>query len=282
MNIRLLVLGAAFSALPALAQVEVMEPGDPGMAPARGTRTVQTVGSEASRGELYNQVLLLQDEVMKLNGMVEELSEQLRQLKQQRLDDYIGLDKRITALGGAAPAAAGGAPQAPAPGPALAAPVQGQDMPSAAAPPGGAIRADVAPMSPASVPERPVAGEQQAYQAAFELIRTRQFPQAKTAFAAFLEQYPAGALTGNAHFWLGELLLLDGDSEGAKPHYEALVYQFPGSTKMPDGLFKLGRIYHQEGDAARGRELLQRVIDEYGNSDSSAPRLAREYLQQNF
>lgn len=258
-----------------------MEPGDPGLAPQRGARTVQTVSPEASRGELYNQVLLLQDEVMKLNGAVEELSEQLRQLKQQRLDDYIGLDKRITALGGGpAPAPAGGTASAPPSDPSPAAPTQ-QGLPPPA-PTGGAIRADVAPMAPASVPARPVAGEQQAYQAAFEQIRNRQFPQAKAAFSAFLEQYPAGALTGNAHFWLGELLLLDGDSEAAKPHYEALVYQFPGSTKMPDGLFKLGRIYHQEGDAQRGRELLQRVIDEYGNSDSSAPRLAREYIQQNF
>lgn len=253
-----------------------MEPGDP--TPQRLTRTVQTVSSEASRGELYNQVLLLQDEIMKLNGTVEELSEQLRQLKQQRLDDYIGLDKRITALGsGSAPAVAGGEAAAPAVG----ASQQPAGMPPAV-PAGGAIRADVAPMAPASVPDRPVAGEQQAYQAAFEQIRNRQFPQAKAAFSAFLEQYPVGALTGNAHFWLGELLLLDGDSEAAKPHYESLVYQFPGSTKLPDGMFKLGRIYHQEGDTQRGRELLQRLIDEYGNSDSSAPRLAREYIQQNF
>jgi tol-pal system protein YbgF len=277
---RLLVLGVALIALPVAAQVEVMEPGDPGLAP-RGVRTVQTVSPEASRGELYNQVLLLQDEVMKLNGAVEELSEQLRQLKQQRLDDYIGLDNRITALGGAAvPAPAGGTASAPPPDPSLAAPAQ-QGLPPPA-PAAEAIRADVAPRAPASVPDRPLAGEQQAYQAAFEQIRSRQFPQAKAAFSTFLEQYPAGALTGNAHFWLGELLLLDGDSEAAKPHYESLVYQFPGSTKLPDGLFKLGRIYHQEGDAQRGRELLQRVIDEYGNSDSSAPRLAREYIQQNF
>jgi TolA-binding protein len=47
-------------------------------------------------------------------------------------------------------------------------------------------------------------------------------------------------------------------------------------------MFKLARIYHQEGDAARARELLQRVVNEYQGSDSPAPRLAREYLQQNF
>ena len=143
------------------------------------------------------------------------------------------------------------------------------------------IRADVAPRAPAAVPTAPVAGEQQAYQAAFELIRNRRFPEATAAFKAFLQNYPQGALSGNAHFWLGELYLPDGNSEAAKPHYESLVYQFPGSSKMPDGLFKLGRIYHQEGDNARAKELLQRVVTEYGSSDSAAPRLAREYMQQN-
>ena len=47
-------------------------------------------------------------------------------------------------------------------------------------------------------------------------------------------------------------------------------------------MFKLGRIYHQEGDAAKAKDILDRVVNEYAGSDSTAPRLAREYLQQNF
>ena len=78
------------------------------------------------------------------------------------------------------------------------------------------------------------------------------------------------------------IMELDGDSGNAKSHFEALVYQFPDNSKLPDGMFKLGRIYHQEGDNARAKELLNRVATEYENSGSSAPRLARDYLQQNF
>ena len=47
-------------------------------------------------------------------------------------------------------------------------------------------------------------------------------------------------------------------------------------------MFKLGRFYHQEGDTAKARDMLDRVANEYAGSDSTAPRLAREYLQQNF
>lgn len=282
---RLLITAALFAALPAVAQVEVMEPGSQGSrypqqaypqpayaqpAPAAPRSGAANAGG-GGVGELYNQVLQLRDEVQQLRGLVEEQGEQLRQLKQQRLDDYIGLDRRITALGGApaeTPTAPGGAPAT--------------DMRADPAPQTEVIRADVPPQPPVNRPTAPMAGEEPAYQAAYELVRARKFPEALAAFNSFLQQYPQGVLAGNAHFWIGELYLLNGDSESAKPHYEALVYQFPGNPKQPDGMFKLGRIYHQEGDAARARELLQRVANDTQNTGSSAPRLAREYLQQNF
>lgn len=284
---RLALLAAALFALPALAQVEVMEPGGGRPAPAfqgapRSTPADTPLPQGSSGGDLYNQVLLLQDEVMKLRGLVEEQAEQLRQLKQQRLDDYISLDRRIGSLGGgsvapAADAAGGGTAPAMPPGGLLPG-EQPAGMPPQGAPP---VRADLPPSAPAT-PATPIAGEEPAYQAAYELVRGRRFPEAVSAFNNFLAQYPQGMYSGNAHYWLGELYLLDGDSDSAKKHFEALVYQFPDNRKLPDGMFKLGRIYHQEGDAARARELLQRVVNEYQGSDSPAPRLAREYLQQNF
>ena len=269
-----LAFAAALLALPAAAQVEVMEPGgysSPRQQPSYSRGDASPREASSGDADLYNQVLQLQDEVMKLNGIVEEQAEQIRQLKQQRLDDYISLDKRLTALGGgAAP------PSAPSQAPAADSGAYGL-TPAEQAPP-APIRADVAPQAP--VATAPVAGEQPAYQAAFDLLKAKQFPEAEAAFKSFLEQYPNGSLAGNAHFWLGEYYaVVNGDNAAAKPHYESLVYQYPGSTKMPDALFKLGRIYMQEGDAPRGRELLQRVQDEYPKSDS-APK-AQAYLQQN-
>jgi tol-pal system protein YbgF len=265
---------AALLALPAAAQVEVMEPGgyNSSRQQQSSRRSDPAPQEQAGDADLYNQVLQLQDEVMKLNGIVEEQAEQIRQIKQQRLDDYIGLDKRLSALGGGA---------VPPGAPVTSAPPQGAGGASDGLTPDeqfSPVRADVAPMAP--VATAPVAGEQPAYQAAFDLLRNKQYPEAESAFKAFLEQYPNGALAGNAHFWLGEFYaVVNGDNESARPHYESLVYQYPGSTKMPDALFKLGRIYMQEGDAVRGRELLQRVQDEYGSSDSAAK--ARDYLEQN-
>lgn len=48
---------------------------------------------------LYNQLQIMQEELMQLRGIVEEQDYQLQQLKQQQQDDYIQLDSRITELG---------------------------------------------------------------------------------------------------------------------------------------------------------------------------------------
>lgn len=42
---------------------------------------------------------LLQQEVLQLRGMVEEQAHELKRLKQQRLDDYLDLDRRLSKVG---------------------------------------------------------------------------------------------------------------------------------------------------------------------------------------
>ncbi len=252
----------------ACAQVEVVEPGGAAAPAARAraaasnTATVSAASGSAS-GELFHQIQVLQDDLMKLRGIVEEQGEELRQLKQQRLDDYISLDRRI-----------GGGTGAPPPAAAVSdAPIDASQSPSA---PPSSIPVASAPRT------APSAGEEPAYQAAYERVRNRQFPEAIAAFNSFVAQYPNGSYTGNAHYWLGELYLLDGDNATAKKNFEILLNNFGDNRKVPDAMFKLGRIYHQDGDDARAKELLQKVANDYAGSDSSAPRLAREYLQQNF
>ncbi len=250
----------------AVSQVEVVEPGvrHGAAAPQRSART--PAQPAAASGELFYQLQLLQDEVMKLRGIVEEQGEQLRQLKQQRLDDYISLDRRISGIGGGSVPPVQDSPGTTAPGPVTS---------------GAPIDASAALVPPAPRAAASAQGEQ-AYRDAYALIQARKFPEARTAFNAFVGQYPDGSYAGNAHYWLGELYLLDGDSERARKHFETLLAQFGDNRRVPDAMFKLGRIYHQSGDTARARDMLDRVINEYAGADSTAPQQAREYLQQNF
>lgn len=211
-----------------------------------------------STGVLFNQVQQLQQEVMRLNGVVEQLSYEVRQLREQSLERYLDIDRRL-AGGVAAPAGT--------------APVAGSGSASAAL--GGGPDATAV-----KVAEQP--GEGEAYRAAYALVRGQEFDQAVSAFDSFLRRFPDGRYAPNAHYWLGELyLVLDPpDPEAARQAFMLLLDQYPDNPKVPDALYKLGRVHFIKGNNARSREFLERVMRDY--PDSSAARLAGDFIDQNL
>ena len=52
---------------------------------------------EIGSNQTFDLMQSLRDEVRELRGVVDEMSFQLRELKQQQLDDYLDLDRRIGA-----------------------------------------------------------------------------------------------------------------------------------------------------------------------------------------
>jgi tol-pal system protein YbgF len=205
-------------------------------------------------GGLFNQVQQLQQEVMRLNGVVEELSYEVRQLKEQSLERYLDIDRRLTE-GGASPT---GGSVATAPG--------------SASPPATSAASEVR--------EQP--GEGEAYRSAYALVRGQEFDAAVSAFSSFLDRFPAGRYAPNAHYWLGELYLVvdPPDPESARQSFMLLLDQYPGNAKIPDALYKLGRVHFIKGNSDRAREFLNRVQREY--PESSAARLASDFLDQNL
>ena len=222
----------------------------PGAAPA-GASGGQNVSA------LFLQLQQLQQEVMRLNGKVEEQAHELRQLKQQSLERYMDLDKRMSSGVAAAPVAGAAAIAATS------------DAPSTAS----------APLTtgPGSAAEQP--GEAAAYNAAYALVRNQQFDQAVAAFQKFQRDFPAGKYAPNAYYWLGELYLVvqPQDLESSRQAFTMLLNQYPDNSKAPDALYKLGKVQCMKGDKDRAREYLEQVISKYGSTNSSAVRLAREF-----
>ena len=191
-------------------------------------------------GNLLYQVQQLQQEVMMLNGKVEEQAHELRRLKQQSLERYVDLDRRVSTLttGGIAPAAgaaaaSSGSYSGTAAPPATAAPSTTYTAPRATVP---AVSAGAA-TSGAELP-----GEGDAYRAAYALVRGQKFNDAVAAFQQFLVQYPNGRYAPNAYYWLGELYLVvqPPDLEQARQSFNQLLTQYPTNSKVPDALYKTG------------------------------------------
>ena len=197
---------------------------------------------------------------MRLNGKVEEQAHELRKLKEQNLQRYVDLDRRLSSAGSAAAVTAG---------------------PTAAS--SGGANTVVAPVAATSTAaEEP--GEGEAYRAAYALVRGQQFDNAVGAFRQFLQDYPEGKYAPNAHYWLGELYLVvdPPDLESSRQSFVLLLDQYPDNSKAPDAMFKLGKVYYLKGNRDKAREYMERVIRDFGSSDSSAVKLAQDFLAENY
>ena len=202
---------------------------------------------------LFHQLQVLQGEVQTLRGMVEELQFQIGRLAKDQQAQYVDLDQRLMALRGS-----GASPGT-----------------------GDAAAGGLAPDGSASIPGAPGAdgeSEQQAYAAAFNLMREKAFDESAEAFRLMIETYPNGQFTPNGYYWLGELHLAQGDTEKARQNFAQVVNLYADHTKVPDALYKLGVVHHRLGDNQRALEFLDRVQAE--SPDSSAAGLARTYAAE--
>jgi tol-pal system protein YbgF len=209
-----------------------------------------------ANAQMFDLVELLQRELQQLRGQVEELNYNLERLKQDQKQRYLDLDRRVVSLSSQPSVAnetqvATVVSQTPQDGnePALGQVIVAQETYD---------------------PEV----EKAAYNAAFTLIRERQYDASIIALQAFVNDFQQGALLGNAHYWLGEVYMVQGDASLAAESFEIVIGEFPEHRKIPDALYKAGVAYQNIGNVVKANQMLQRVLQEY--PDSSAARLAHE------
>ena len=213
--------------------------------PASESESVADSGINA----LYYQLQVLQDDVRRLQGMVEEQHYRIERLTREQRERYIELDQRLVAIGHAS-----------------------NDGPSASA------------TTDPALPKT----ERDAYNAAYELFRQaagQSAPerkegslQALARFTELIQTYPNGDFTPNAFYWSGEIHLYMDELELARQAFVQVVNLFSDHGKMPDALYKLGVVYHRLGDNESALRYLDRVATEY--ADHAAARLARSYAAE--
>ncbi len=231
------------------AQAEVVDRKIPSADAASSSQT--SVAPTNNTAELYYQVQVLQQEVLQLRGMVEQQTFEIKKLKQQRLDDYLDLDRRVSQLSK-----------------------------------GSANTTSVPPSSNGSAtvkPRQTVVGsspdEMKRYRAAMNLVlKEQRYDQAIVSLKKHLEDFPSGRFTANSKYWLGEVYLEKKEYEEARQWFSRVLGEHPDHNKVPDTQYKLGVVYHMLGDLATAKNLLEKV----SQSESNAARLASSYLKTNF
>ncbi|HPE81561.1 MAG TPA: tol-pal system protein YbgF [Gammaproteobacteria bacterium] len=235
----------------------------PVFAPAAELTTAQRLELLERRVNRITELTMELDEVRRenrqLRGSIENLGNEIEQLKRKQRDIYIDMDQRLSAgqQGAAAPVAADAA----------------DALPVAPAPVGNPVAA----VDPARVDRAQVQAE---YQAAYDLLSPQQkrYQDAAKAFAVFLKKYPQDELAPNAQYWLGESHYVSQHNAEALQAFEVVVSRYPDSTKAPGALFKIGRLQQAAGNNDAARASYEKVLRDY--PDSPAAGLARQRLEQ--
>lgn len=218
--------------------------------------------------DFYFQLQTLQQEVQSLRGIVEEQRHALKKLKQQRLDDYLDLDRRVSQLSKQAPAGASNLNTLSALPQAVA--VQKTDSTNAA-----------------SVVDSSVGGGQQGdkpneletYRAGINaVLKQKNYATGIDQFKRYLSFYPNGLYAANSKYWLGQVYLQQNELDLSQQWFGDLIAQHPNHQKTAEAQFKLGKVLHLQGDMAAA----QKQLEVAASLDARSAGLAKEYLNTHF
>ena len=205
-----------------------------------------------SGGSLAYQVQVLQQELQQLRGMLEEQQQRIKRMETDQKARYADMDRRL-ASGGSA---------------------EGSTNAGAATPGGGASGGTDGRDGVAGVN----ASERAAYQAGVQLTREKRYEEAVETFTQQVTDFPDGAYSANAFYWLGEsyLALPKPKLELARQSFAQVVNLYPDHPKMPDALYKLGVVYGKLGDRDAADRSMRRVRDDFPGTPAAG--LAEAYL----
>ncbi len=224
--------------------------------------------------ELIRQVSTLQQEVSELRGKLEQQAQQISVMESQQKQRYLDLDSRLEALQGSI------------------------SIPPSDVKPADNSRSDEAnkddsisdgaSSSPQPTPKSVSATNSvkmlEDYEAAQMLLKNKKLKSAKAAFTQFTQNYPDENLTGDAHYWLGEIYLAGqpAQEESAKGQFTQVINEFADSKKVPHALYKLALLEIRGGSKVRAKTLLLKLRKEHSTSAPAKLVDAQlKYLKEN-
>ena len=101
------------------------------------------------------------------------------------------------------------------------------------------------------------------FQIAFDNIRSKNWDEAKVLLLKFIENNSENQLTGSAHYWLGELYVLEKQHRDAALIFAEGYQKFPNSIKAPDMLFKLSQSLFEVEKFNESCKTLEKFIIDY-------------------
>ncbi|KPJ82718.1 MAG: hypothetical protein AMS19_06915 [Gemmatimonas sp. SG8_23] len=101
---------------------------------------------------------------------------------------------------------------------------------------------------------------------------------AAAAFEQFIAEHPSDARVPNAHFFLADILVQQGQPEEALEAFEEIQALFPTHERVPEALYRIAELQIELGDEDAARLTLERIVNTYPGTTMAM--LARDKLEE--
>lgn len=120
--------------------------------------------------------------------------------------------------------------------------------------------------------------EKRDFDAALAQFRGGQFPEARKAFAAFVNTYPKSGYVPSARFWLGNTQYAGRDYKEAIANFRSMLTAMPNHERAPEATLSIANCQIEMKDTKAARKTLEDLLKAYPNSEAAVAakdRLAR-------
>lgn len=120
--------------------------------------------------------------------------------------------------------------------------------------------------------------EQRSFDAALTRFREGKFPEAETAFSAFVRQYPRSGYLPSARFWLGNAQYANRDYKEAIGQFKSLLATAPSHVRAPEAALSIANCQIELKETRGARKTLEDLLRVYPQSEAAAA--AKERLSR--
>ena len=118
------------------------------------------------------------------------------------------------------------------------------------------------------------------FQVAFDNIRDKKWQDAKNSFEQFISDNPENQLSGSAHYWLGELYILEKNYREAALIFAEGFQKFPDSIKAAEMLFKLSQSLYQVEKTTEACKTMEKLIIDFPKN-KIIPQTKKQIVEYN-
>tara|TARA_Y100001960_G_C14774637_1_gene882308 strand:+ start:2251 stop:3075 length:825 start_codon:yes stop_codon:yes gene_type:complete len=116
------------------------------------------------------------------------------------------------------------------------------------------------------------------YEKAYNYLTLADYSKSADWFETFIERFPQHKYADNSYYWLGEIALVQNDTNTALSYFARGLKMFPNGSKAPANLLKIGVAFKQTGKLKHAKNSWSKLVKDYPNTPEA--KKAQSFLAE--